>query len=671
MSRSASVMTGPLTPLRSVELPSRPRVVSPTGLLARALLAVGLSLCVAPLFGLGLPAALSTVPDALVPPFMKWSGTAITYVAKDAAIFGVELNQLTRAFATIFLYPMRFLQDLLTMGITVGGVVLPPLPWLSVVLAAALFGARLGGWKLAVLVASALLYALLFGLWQPTMLTLASVLVSVLVGTVTGTLLGITVYRHPALEKVMTPVYDIMQTVPVFAYLVPILYLFGFGPVGAMIATVIYATPPMARVVTLALEEVPPSIREAAEMAGTTRRQSMWLVLLPSCRQKLLVGLNQLIMLSLATVIIASVIGADGLGAVVLKALQSLKIGKGIEAGAAIVLLAIALDQLGKAAASPAPAARVPGWLGRGSFLSILLATLTVPFLLQLAMPWLGRLPMGSTLSMASWWDNLVLTVNANWSVQLRETKTLAFIWLLKPAKLFALSIPWFGAVIAVAAAGYILQGWRLAVTCLLMMLFVATSGLWMQAQLTSYLLVASVIPALLIGIPVGILCVAYPKFDAVMTWIIDTIQTLPSFVYLIPIIMFLGSGDFAALIAIVAYAWTPAARYTAAALRNIPGAVIEVAEMTGASAWQRLFFVRLPVARSGLLLAVNQTIMMAFGVLVITALIGTKGLEADCLMSLSKADPGRGIVAGAAMVCLAIMADRLLRASLIKKART
>ncbi|TIV70864.1 MAG: ABC transporter permease, partial [Mesorhizobium sp.] len=95
-----------------------------------------------------------------------------------------------------------------------------------------------------------------------------------------------------------------------------------------------------------------------------------------------------------------------------------------------------------------------------------------------------------------------MLTVNANWSVQLRETKTLAFIWLLKPAKLFALSIPWFGAVIAVAAAGYILQGWRLAVTCLLMMLFVATSGLWMQAQLTSYLLVASVIPALLIGIP-------------------------------------------------------------------------------------------------------------------------------------------------------------------------
>jgi len=642
-----------------------------TGLLARVLLVIGLSLCVAPLFGLSLPAGLSTVPDALIPPFLKWSGVAITYVAKDAAIFGVELNQITRAFATIFLYPMRFLQDLLTTGLTVGGFVLPPLPWLSVMLVSALLGARLGGWKLAALVSSALLYALLFGLWQPTMLTLASVSVSVFVGTITGTLLGVTVYRHPVLGKIMTPVYDVMQTVPVFAYLVPILYLFGFGPVGAMIATVIYATPPMARVVTLALEEVPSSIREAAEMAGTTRRQSMWLVLLPSCQKKLLIGLNQLIMLSLAMVIIASVIGADGLGAVVLKALQSLKIGKGIEAGAAIVLLAIALDQLGKAAASPASADKVPGWLGGRNFWLTLLAALALPFLLQFAMPWLGRLPAASSLSMAKWWDDLVLTINANWSVQLREIKTAAFIWLLKPAKLFALSIPWLGAVVAVAAAGYILHSWRLATACFLMMLFVATSGLWMQAQLTSYLLAASVIPALLIGMPVGIFCVAYPKFDAVMTWVIDTIQTLPSFVYLIPIIMFLGSGDFAALIAIVAYSWTPAARYTAAALRNIPAAVSEVAEMSGASAWQRLFWVRLPVARAGLLLAVNQTIMMAFGVLVITALIGTKGLEADCLLSLSKADPGRGIVAGAAMVCLAIMADRLLRASLTKKRET
>ncbi|EBA07991.1 ABC transporter permease [Sagittula stellata] len=647
---------------------SRVRAGSAASLLPRALFAIGLALCLAPMVGLDLPEALSTVPDAFVPPFLEWSGRAVTYVAKEAAIFGVEVNQITRGFARVFLYPMQFLQGVLVKGLTVGGVTLPPLPWLSIILVAGLAGLKLGGWKLAGLVSAAFLYALLFDLWAPTMLTLSSVIVSVIVGTIMGTLLGIAVFRQPWLEKIFTPVYDIMQTVPIFAYLVPILYLFGFGPVGAMIATVIYATPPMARVVTLALQEVPPSIREASAMAGTTPWQSMWLVLLPSCRAKLLVGINQLIMLSLVVVIIASVIGADGLGAVVLQALQSLRIGNGVEAGAAIVLLAIALDRLGRAAATQVPNRQVARYLRGPTFGMALLVALAGPALLQVALPWVVSFPDWASLSMASHWDDLVLAINESWSEELRAFKTATFIWLLKPAKLLALSVPWSGAVIAVGALAYILQGWRLALPCVLMMLFVATSGLWVQAQLTTYLLAASVLPSLLIGIPLGILCVAYPKVDAVMSWVIDTVQTLPTFVYIIPVIMFLGSGDFAALIAIVAYSWTPAARYTAAALRNIPAAVTEVADMSGASAWQRLVWVRLPVARSGLILAVNQTIMMAFGVLVITALIGTKGLEAEALVSLSKADPGRGIVAGAAMVCLAIIADRLLRASLAKR---
>ena len=318
---------------------------------------------------------------------------------------------------------------------------------------------------------------------------------------------------------------------------------------------------------------------------------------------------------------------------------------------------------MGKAASAQKIHTRAP--LTGKAFLIAMIAAVSLPFVFQTFAPYLGRLPDATTISMAFWWDDLVVAINAQWADQLRELKTLAFVVLLKPAKLIALSIPWFGAVLVVGGLGYLLQGWRLAIACALMMLFVATSGLWVQAQLTTYLLVASVIPALLIGVPIGIACDAFPKFDAVMTWVIDTIQTLPSFVYLIPVIMFLGSGDFAALIAIVAYAWTPAARYTTAALRGVPPEITEVADMAGASWLQRFFWVRLPVARPGLLLALNQTIMMAFGVLVITALVGTKGLEADALISLSKADPGRGVVAGAAMVCLAMMADRLLKASL------
>ena len=144
----------------------------------------------------------------------------------------------------------------------------------------------------------------------------------------------------------MTPVLDLMQTVPVFAYLVPVLFLFGFGPVAAMIATIIYAMPPMVRVTMLALGQVADETVEFGRMAGCSRRQMTWKVLVPSAAPGLMVGVNQVIMLSLNMVIIASMIGAAGLGYDVWQALKSLHIGKGAEAGIAITLIAIVLDRL-------------------------------------------------------------------------------------------------------------------------------------------------------------------------------------------------------------------------------------------------------------------------------------------------------------------------------------
>ena len=137
-----------------------------------------------------------------------------------------------------------------------------------------------------------------------------------------------------------------MQTVPVFAYLVPILWFFGFNPVAAMIATIVYAMPPMVRNTVLALQRVPAEVTDFGRMAGCTRRQMMWKVLLPSARPGLMVGVNQVIMLSLNMVIIASMIGAGGLGHEVLAALRRLDFGAGLEAAIAITLLAIALDRL-------------------------------------------------------------------------------------------------------------------------------------------------------------------------------------------------------------------------------------------------------------------------------------------------------------------------------------
>ena len=131
----------------------------------------------------------------------------------------------------------------------------------------------------------------------------------------------------------MTPILDGMQTIPVFAYLLPILFLFGFGPISALVATIIYAMPPMVRVTMLALDCVSPEIVEFGRMAGCTKRQLIFRVMMPVARAPLMVGVNQVIMLSLNMVIIASMIGAGGLGFDVLSSLRSLNIGKGLEAG--------------------------------------------------------------------------------------------------------------------------------------------------------------------------------------------------------------------------------------------------------------------------------------------------------------------------------------------------
>ena len=127
--------------------------------------------------------------------------------------------------------------------------------------------------------------------------------------------MGIWAYRHPqGASAFLMPVLDLMQTIPIFAYLVPILFMFGFGPVSALVATIIYATPPMVRVTILALKSVDPELVDFGRMAGTTPRQLMWRVLVPSASHSLMVGVNQVIMLTLNMVIIASMIGAGGLG---------------------------------------------------------------------------------------------------------------------------------------------------------------------------------------------------------------------------------------------------------------------------------------------------------------------------------------------------------------------
>ncbi|BDG29329.1 ABC transporter permease [Thermus thermophilus] len=188
------------------------------------------------------------------------------------------------------------------------------------------------------------------GLWDKGMQTLALVLASVVISVVLGLPLGILMGRSDRFRGVMLPILDAMQTMPSFVYLIPALLLFGLGKVPALIATVIYAVPPMIRLTDLGLRLVSREVVEAAEAFGATSWQRLFKVELPLALPNLMAGVNQTTMMALAMVVIASMIGARGLGEEVLLGIQRLDVGRGAEAGVAIVALAIVMDRLTQAA---------------------------------------------------------------------------------------------------------------------------------------------------------------------------------------------------------------------------------------------------------------------------------------------------------------------------------
>ncbi len=186
----------------------------------------------------------------------------------------------------------------------------------------------------------------LLGVWQAAMQSLALITVAVLLVAALGLPLGILAARWPGLSRALAPVYDLMQTIPSFVYLIPVAMVLGLGRAPALIATLIYALPPFARLTELGLREIDRELVGAARALGLSGRQTLWLVELPLARPAILQGLNQAIMMALAMVVVASMIGAKGLGETVLLGLQRADPGLGFVGGLAIVLLAIWLDRM-------------------------------------------------------------------------------------------------------------------------------------------------------------------------------------------------------------------------------------------------------------------------------------------------------------------------------------
>lgn len=614
-----------------------------------------------------LPGWMVRLPAEWLPDLAGPINRFFTWLSRRAEIGPFEVKEITRGLAAVFEVPLALMQGVLAKGLEIplpGGVDLPleALPWWALVAALTIFGYWAAGRRAAGLVLATCLYFLVLGLWGEAMLTLASVGIAVIVGAVFGILLGAAAHRWPRLDAGLNVIYDVMQTLPVFSYLVPILLFFGFGPVAALIATVIYAMPPMARNTTLALRRLPTSVSELASMAGCSPYQRLWLVLLPAARQGLLTGFNQLVMLSLSAVIIASVIGAGGLGNVVLQGLKSMQLGRALEAGLGITLMAVVLDRLSRAVTlrRPTHGVAAAGWGRHPAFYSALVLLLA-GFVAAQVVPVLRDFPEALTGSSGRLLDDFFAWVNVTLEGPIGVIRDGIVRHLFRPVKEALLALPWLGIVLLVVLTAGLVRGAGLALACAAMLTFIAITGYWDMAMTSLYLVMISALIATLLGFPIGVLAAQNARFGQITALVIDTLQTLPSFVYLIPVVMLFGLGDFPAMVAIVAFALPPAIRYPMDGIARVPKSLIEAADMAGCTRRQRLIYVQIPYALPEIMLGLSQTILMAFGMLVITALVGTRGLEQETLVAVSKARVGEGLIAGLGISFLSIIADRLI----------
>ena len=641
---------------------------------------------------------LQAFPKNWVLPITAWFDLALEPVV--AALRGVS-----RLFSWVMAVPMTALRDFLQ-----------AMPWSVTLVFFTLIADRAAGRRVAAFTAAALFYVVLVGHWDEAMSTLSLVGIAIPIAALIGFSVGALAQKYRGLNMIVQPALDFMQTVPAFAYLIPILLIFGFGPVVGLIASIVYAVPPMVRNTILGFDRVPRELIESGRMSGCTAAQEFFWVKVPSALPQLVIGLNQTTMAAFSMIIIAAIIGGfQDIGWEVLSTMRKAQFGQSLIAGITLALLAMVLDRItcgltirrGNERQTPR---RVP------AMLTALTALVTVFGLAVLAGA-LWHWPQAWVIYPAEPLNAAVDWTTVHYGVAMESLKRHVLFYFLLPLKIglartiapmswgftftFAgMAVYWAG-VLAAAAGLWLAFGWRAALALLLagivlfhgvtglpwpvVVLFVTVlafgaggwptaafaflaqtflllSGFWQAAMLSVYLCAAAVTICIFLGGLIGVAAAGHGAVSQLVRPFNDALQTVPQFVLLIPLLMLFRVGDFTALLAVILYAIVPMIRYTEAGLRNVSPTVIEAGKAMGCTAGQLFWQVKLPQALPEILLGINQTIMFSLAMLVIAALVGTSDLGQEIYIALGKADAGRGLVAGIGMALIAMTADRVLQ---------
>ena len=593
--------------------------------------------------------------------------------------------QVTRVISASLLFLIEFIREILIGGVKTvvtftswewidanPWAELPGIPWTIVTAGAVLLGYKLNGKGLAIFAGLTMVYISTFGQWKPAMETLSFVLVAAPISFILGLSLGIWAYRSKRVENALNPILQVMQTTPQYAYLVPVMVLFGIGDHAGALATIIFATPPMVRLTLLGLRGISPEVIEAGKMSGCSDFQLMFRVLIPTAKRDILIGVNQVIMQCLAMAVIASFIGAKGLGWNLLLALNQLRIGLALEAGICISLIAVLLDKMSLAWANKQTdyfanlnffeRNKISLIFCASIFLGLILAYFGSVYFKE-GYNYLFEVPHNKGISTEEFWDKGVDWIWETFFYPLKVFNTWLIVDVLQPMRAAFLRMPIVATFVLVMGTGYIIGGLRSALVVGSFTLFIALTEWWDRALVTAYMATVGVIVSSIIGITLGTICAQNNSASKFILAVCDIFQTFPSFVYLIPVMMLFGVTDTAVLIAVIVYATIPATRYTVEGLRSVPPALHDAGAMSGVNNIQRLVKIDFPLAFPHIMLGINQTVVFALFMVIIGAFIGTEDLGQYILKALSdKQGGGKGLILGLCVAFIGLAVDHLIR---------
>ncbi|NBW92448.1 MAG: ABC transporter permease subunit, partial [Actinobacteria bacterium] len=414
------------------------------------------------------------------------------------------------------------------------------LPWFIPPIVVFAIIARRKRWVLASFAAFAVVYPGLVGVWQESIETISLMAVSVGICVLLGVPIGVWTALNRRAESVLRPVLDAMQTVPATVYLIPIVLLFGIGKVPAAIATVVYALPPMIRLTALGVQQVPRAAIEAGQMFGATKRQILSRIQLPLAVPSIVAGINQTVMMALGIVVIATLVGAGGLGQEINQTVRQLSPGRGLVVSLAVVAVAFVLDRVSMALISE-PGTNVQK-LSRNAVIGIVGGVVIATIVGRIA-GW-NHFPVSYGTSFADPIDTAV-----NW---FRET--FSFITrpfndfivrdvLIRAQKLLNNSFSWQMIVVAAMALSYFVAGWKMAITTAAGILIIGLTGRWTDSVDTLTQTIVAVILSIVIALPIGVWLGRRPRAEAALSPLLDSLQTIPPLIYAIPFVMIFTVG--------------------------------------------------------------------------------------------------------------------------------